>query len=508
MPIDLPNAELFKPALPRAPRLHGLFGSKNFRLHGFMEGDKWPPNALNEQYQHMVKMLDTHLHYKRLELRSDTRKKENKFQNLKEQCRSGRVRLKSALSGDKLIIRTLFSHNTTLQRLYSSMPLYAIVEHANDNTFRMRRKRDKLRYELQKTMDLYKQKLIEKSKLEDHIKFGKELKIPDEIDIINCRTEISTSQTRVYAFKAIQRAYKRWICILKKDENYYEPVLKSLEEDVIEQEKFIRLTIMLGYPVVMGKEKCLREEYQIATIGPKNEYVRETKSMEHMRQQKEDLERVMKELQIVTAAEKPKDIYPRFGARIHAFTLPIHRLDQIKEFQEQIEEEKNLQKEEEQQIANMGNILGIFQKSLYQMLDVLRHVDNPMEIIERKYPSPELKLPLLDFEAKPIKVLPPVYREDDAEQIMIRVLEKIGIISQRLPKDDLVNDLPNMLQQLRTKYTDIVEVEEVNKFDDLDKKEDELETRDYSNIPTRKQIKQQGMRIVEKALEQKELLGI
>lgn len=104
---------------------------------------------------------------------------------------------------------------------------------------------------------------MEMSKLQNRIKYSDVAEIHDEEQSKILRMELKSSETRMRAVGAIKGAYKKIINTMMHDSIYFDPVLSALEEDLIEQNDFIKKTISMGGPALKNLH-ILSAEYDVS----------------------------------------------------------------------------------------------------------------------------------------------------------------------------------------------------------------------------------------------------
>lgn len=159
--------------------------------------------------------------------------------------------------------------------------------------------------------------------------------------------KIENSNVRLRAIRNINTTYKKMVQVLLQDEIFYEPILRSLDDDMNDQALLIRHILYLGMPAI-AKFKDLNREFQVLgekarinlqekiqmlaslqqqqpkvmiqrTVAETKEipsadprrYVRQTYSMERLKRQLQSIEKTIKELKLVTLCSQAKEIYPQ-----------------------------------------------------------------------------------------------------------------------------------------------------------------------------------------------------
>lgn len=180
--------------------------------------------------------------------------------------------------------------------------------------------------------------------MENRIRYANEFILEDEIQCRKLKKKIENSNVRVKAIRAINSTYQKVMQMLLQDEIFYEPILRSLDEDMEEQSNFIKYILYLGKPAI-SRFKELNIEYRQqqeksrknlqskiemlnfflrptvkGLLAHKDElpesanpthYIRDTKSMHILKIRLSAIEKVIKELKFVTLCSQAKEIYPR-----------------------------------------------------------------------------------------------------------------------------------------------------------------------------------------------------
>lgn len=136
--------------------------------------------------------------------------------------------------------------------------------------------------------------------------------------------------------------------VLEHDEIYYEPILSSLDEDIVDQTRMIKFIIDLGLPVIDKFQQLKRDfrrmeershyEFQtkinfvaelrkrrtfvpipakhmrqtVVIIPERERYMRETKSMAELKNESVAIEKLINELKYKTLCAQANEIYPQF----------------------------------------------------------------------------------------------------------------------------------------------------------------------------------------------------
>lgn len=184
--------------------------------------------------------------------------------------------------------------------------------------------------------------------LENRIKYQNEFVLVEESKSREFMRRIENSQVRLKAIKAINLAYKKMVRVLIQDAIFYDPILRSLSDDMEDQTNFIKHILHLGMPAIVKFKELKYEYFQIeakfrksihekvsilgslkvqgrdadgaykrqmskkAAEGTNSRlYERETHSMLLLKNVLKVIEGVIRDLKVGTLCSQAKEIYPR-----------------------------------------------------------------------------------------------------------------------------------------------------------------------------------------------------
>uniref|UniRef100_A0A1A9WFL9 Uncharacterized protein n=1 Tax=Glossina brevipalpis TaxID=37001 RepID=A0A1A9WFL9_9MUSC len=341
-----------KPVHPTPMRHHGLLGISYVRQH-MMIDERWAPNAHIEEFHDMANLLAKRLIFKNLESNAYRKTLKKSARRLRIQCRDGRCVLQNVMNGENVAaIRNVLINRKDMQRLYQKMNVYQVVDNINQRTFVMRKERDRLNHRLARLKDEYKRKLLERATIENRIKYQNEFILEEEFRMREFKKKIVNSDVRLTAIRTINSTYKKIIQVLRHDEIFYEPILRSLCRDIDDQASFIKHILYLGMPAI-AKFNQLSEEFRqmdeksrkstqlkLAVLmdfrrtslkrfsntvkAPKESlviniakrYTRETKSMLKLKNQLEEIETIIKQIKVATLCSRATEIFPRIKVQM------------------------------------------------------------------------------------------------------------------------------------------------------------------------------------------------
>ncbi|XP_062559331.1 uncharacterized protein LOC134224103 [Armigeres subalbatus] len=331
---------------------HGIFGYKYLKFHR-MRDPKWTAGDKMIQYVGIAKIYDRDRKLQTLKTIMARKNKQQYTRRVNKMLKDDTGYLHVANVGDVQRIKNIFQGHFEIQRAYHPLMIENIVEKIDQRTFAKRKALDRLVHRLKTLSDSYEKELIKVSELQDRTKFTDPQELYEEIEAKSYELELRHCGTRIRTADAINRAYNEIIRTMLKDSIYYDPVLSALQEDLAEQNRFIKKTRNTGIPTMKNVQslqqqfedidrktsKELTERFnalmeQREVINSNNRrvktlvrrdsdfdvnpsrYDRDTRSMADLKIQMEEIEKILKQLKNATSCGKPKEIYPRVKQQI------------------------------------------------------------------------------------------------------------------------------------------------------------------------------------------------
>lgn len=122
---------------------------------------EWNPESVLTQYSCMVSVLEKHHQFQKHEKKTLYNKLRKKSHRLRQECKDGKTKLKTALyDSNTKQLRNLLINHRDMQRLYQRMPSHLVVENIDQRTFVMKKERDRLRSRLNQLTSKYNEKLV------------------------------------------------------------------------------------------------------------------------------------------------------------------------------------------------------------------------------------------------------------------------------------------------------------------------------------------------------------
>lgn len=111
---------------------------------------------------------------------------------------------------------------------------------------------------------------------------------------------------------------------------------------------------------------------------------------------------------------------------IYSCVYFYRRLDTIKHFKERIKNEKETQGKLISRMREQADVMVTLRYALWDIGDILSTVGKSKRITVAKYPTDELKLPLLNFDTFAMRANPPeLYEEDCKDKYFCLCVPKI-----------------------------------------------------------------------------------
>ncbi|XP_017849560.1 uncharacterized protein LOC108604547 isoform X1 [Drosophila busckii] len=280
-----------------------------------------------------------------------------------------------------------------------------------------------------------------------------------------------------------------------------------------------------------------------ATADPKR-YVRETQSMLMLKLELKSIESTMREVKFVTLCSQAREIYPRMKSQVNeneklhrliendmlghemletkmkcATVLKgvlvnnlseeeINRIERIKDLKKMLQGDEEFEQETLKHMKNRADAYVMLRVSIWNLVEILRHVDRQPKLIRSQYPNSYLKLPLLKFEMLNMRAAAPEIYEENIDGVMHVLKRKV----YKLMKGYLVEMKPATIKRNREEYhADFLAT--LDMFEQIDDEEPQpvvpeedllQENKKEANIPNRKQIKAQSVKLLEEQAKKDE----
>ncbi|XP_017953635.1 uncharacterized protein LOC115561818 isoform X2 [Drosophila navojoa] len=420
----------------------------------------------------------------------------------------------------------MLSNHRAMQRLFHKLPIDQVADNIDQSTFALRKERDRLQSRLEQLKRKLYQLQIDRSKLENRIKYENEFILEEEIKARVLQKKLDCSTVRFRAIKSINTTYKKMVRILVHDEIFYEPILNSLDNDIMDQTRMIKFIIDLGLPAI-DRFKQLKREFrrleershadfetkikfvaelrkrrtfvplpakdmrQSINIPERERYMRETKSMTELKNESVAIEKLINELKYNTLCAQANEIYPRVksqikknqqvsrhivcehlyrdvmeekqisasmlrGVLVHNLNEEeIKRLTYIETLKNELQKEKETQKDTLEYIQNRARAFIMIRLCLWNLAEILRSIDRSPYSTRRRYRTSYLRLPLLKFELYTMLAMaPPIFKEDIDKimHLIKRKLYKLVQAYQNVPLRDL--NTKKFVDEYHSRYMD------------------------------------------------------
>nr|AAX33652.1 Dbuz\CG14609f-PA [Drosophila buzzatii] len=304
------------------------------------------------------------------------------------------------------------------------------------------------------------------------------------------------------------------------------------------QQAKIQILNSLKKPVVIGPPQVVVREIQ--TNNPKR-YLRLTESMAILKAELQTIEKTIKELRLTVLCSQAREIYPRIKKQVenneklkrevenksqakqmleqklkcssllssvllnNLSEEEINRLERIRELKLMMKTDEEFEELSVNHIKSRADAYVLMRWTVWNLWEILRHVDRNPKLYKRQYPNEFLKLPLLKFELFDVRAFPPELFEEDVDSIMHYLKRKVYKLMQAFTPS-MAASFGQSRERYHQFYLEKVEPTRVYDDDQQDgpKIDDLLEDRTLASIPNRKQIKAQSARLLEEAAKREE----
>ncbi|KAH8243935.1 hypothetical protein KR032_011572 [Drosophila birchii] len=271
-------------------------------------------------------------------------------------------------------------------------------------------------------------------------------------------------------------------------------------------------------------------------------YVRETQSMMILKLELKAVEKTIKEVKFVTLCSQAKEIYPRMKSQVdnndklHRMIVndmlahemletkmkcasvlkgvlvnnlseeEINRQERIKELKKMLQKDMQFEQDTLQHLKNRADSYVIL--SIWNLLEILRHVDRQPKLIRAMYPNSYLKLPLLKFEMLNMRAAAPEIFEENIDNIMHMVKRKIYKVMKAYTIELKPATIKRNVEEYHIEFLASLNMQETVDTDEAPQTapEDDIlqENKTMANVPNRKQIKAQSAKLLEELAKRDE----
>uniref|UniRef100_A0A1B0BY78 Uncharacterized protein n=1 Tax=Glossina palpalis gambiensis TaxID=67801 RepID=A0A1B0BY78_9MUSC len=566
------------------PIVSHAFLGLNFVKQHMMSDGSWCFQHLVDQMEQFKRMMKTYQSVSNLEKKAESAMYKEVLQKLRNNVHDGRLLL-CACKNQKQTGSNNFKDKTSA-RLYKDMSLLEISERVDQQSFVLRKEYDRLHFRCGELKQKLHSLVLERDYIRTRIVFFNNFPLEEGEKAKLCRNKIQASRMRLKAAQTINTTYKKIIKILRNDANYYEPIIRSLINDIKDQEGYINFIIGVGNPALEqfrklsnfhtrkrdATQRTLTRFYKdimdhlhtgikksgrpsankVASASELiNRYNRSSKDMQTLEIELSKVEAVIKHLETVTLSSQSTEVYRtirtqsganaklqrwlQFGALANEMleiktqkseivrNLLRHNYNGWPRKNEFIEKKLRsaIKREDEyeahlvQQMREISPYIVLIRFTLYRLNDMLRVVNYRSRTPAMRYPNADLKLPLLKFESTPGRAYPPLPFEENLENLMKVVQEKLKKLLKaftiKTQTENLMEKHRHIYnQQLRKSYkrgddedSNLDHLYQHSRIsDDID--EEASTTKIWAGVPNRARIKQRSAAIIE---EQRRLVA-
>ncbi|XP_058445766.1 uncharacterized protein LOC131426964 isoform X2 [Malaya genurostris] len=313
-----------------------------------MRDPKWTAGDKMIQYVGLTKLYARDRKLNTLKTILKRKNKQQFMKNIRKTLTDDNSYLQLARFGNTQLIKNVFQEHSHLQRAYRPLTIEHIVEKMDQLTFTKRKMLDRLTHKLKTLTDNYRKELIKVSEHQDRTNFRDPQELYEEIESKSYQLKLKHCYTRIRTANAVNRAYNALVRIMLKDSIFFNPVLNALQDDLIEQGRFIQETIGTGLPAMRNVQslqlefeelerrtnkeltdrfQSLLQQREKLDLNNKrihnlvrrdsdfdinlSRYDRDTTSMVDLKIQTEEVERIIKKMKYATSCGEPREIFPR-----------------------------------------------------------------------------------------------------------------------------------------------------------------------------------------------------
>ncbi|EDW55198.1 uncharacterized protein LOC6614216 [Drosophila sechellia] len=274
-------------------------------------------------------------------------------------------------------------------------------------------------------------------------------------------------------------------------------------------------------------------------------YVRETQSMMILKLELKAVEKTIKEVKFVTLCSQAKEIYPRMKSQVdnndklHRMIVndmlahemletkmkcasvlkgvlinnlseeEINRLERIKDLKKTLQNDIQFEQDTLQHLKNRADAYVLLRVSIWNLLEILRHIDRQPKLLRAQYPNSYLKLPLLKFEMLNMRAAAPEIFEENIDNIMHMVKRKIYKLMKAYAVELKPATIKRNVEEYHADFLASLDMYEPvdNEEQAPNAPEDDIlqENKTMANVPNRKQIKAQSAKLVEELAKRDEM---
>ncbi|KAL9890171.1 uncharacterized protein ACN427_009235 isoform 1-T1 [Glossina fuscipes fuscipes] len=237
-----------RPAYTSRPAMsHGLLGAQYVTQH-MMIDDNWSIQQLIDQFDDVKRVMKTHETIKQIQKRAVTFRVDKVIRKLRTQVHNGRLLLNLHRYHTNKQVTQYLEGDKAKTRLYQKLPLHEISESIDHQTFVMRKEHDRLMFRKEKLEEKLHTLLYEKATLENHTLFQTYYEIEEGKKKAAFKKKLAASAIRLKAAQTINSTYKKIIEVLLKDATYYDVIIRSLVDDIKDQDNYVNYILDVGKP--------------------------------------------------------------------------------------------------------------------------------------------------------------------------------------------------------------------------------------------------------------------
>uniref|UniRef100_A0A1A9WFM1 Uncharacterized protein n=1 Tax=Glossina brevipalpis TaxID=37001 RepID=A0A1A9WFM1_9MUSC len=453
---------------------HAFLGLRYVKQH-MMSDNNWGFQQLADQMENFKRMMKTYQTVSSLEKKADSYMYNKVLKKLRNKVRDGRLLLYTHKNQKQKV--TNYFHDKTRICLYKDMSLFEISEKLDQQTFVLRKEHDRLQFrceELKKKLEALVRRRNEMQKTLG--RFYKDITNPSNFGFK--KTTVPTENKSISASDLINRYNRssREMQILEIELLKIKNVIKVLETVTLSSNS---TDVYRTIRTQSSANARLLHWLRLGELG------------------NEMLENKSRKSEIVQSL-----------LRHNYAGWPRGNASKAKKLRLGIKYEDEFEADMIQQMKDISPFIVLIRFTLYRLHDMLRVVNYRTRTPAMRHPTEDLKLPLLKFESPAAHTYPPLAFEENLEDLMKVVQEKLKkllhVFETKTVTETAMEKCRRIYnQQLRSSYS---------RYDDEDNNSDHLYQRDklstdldeeagtskdWAGVPSRARIKQRSATIVE-----------
>jgi len=225
-----------------------MLTANKVKQHG-MTSNRWTTKDKITQYKGLIKLYTRDRKIMEVDTGVAEKQQQRQLKKKQKELQQNRKALDNAIRGDKQKLRNTLSDHREMQLAFQNSQPEKVIEMVEQVNFNKRKSRDLLKYKKQlKTQELIDLKL-RYAELEDYLKFeglSWASMLPCERLAHIITGKVQDAMLKKEAALVIRQSYKEMIAIMKKDALYFDAILEAIRNDGLNQGKCMINATKLG----------------------------------------------------------------------------------------------------------------------------------------------------------------------------------------------------------------------------------------------------------------------